>query len=74
MTRRLRIGISVSAVLPTLITALVVLTALTIGGMLPWTVLPAVVLALAVQALVTFIRLGRVTDGAVRHDGGVNTV
>ncbi|MFF2042255.1 hypothetical protein ACFVVX_17655 [Kitasatospora sp. NPDC058170] len=74
MTRHLRLGISVSAALPTLVTALVVLTALAIGGVVSWTVLPAVLLALAVQAGVTFIRLGRITDGAVRQDDGANTV
>lgn len=73
-THHLRIGISVSAALPTLITALLVFTALAIGGVLPWTVLPAVLLALAVQAIVTFIRLGRITDGAVRQDDGTNAV
>ncbi|MGW0191925.1 hypothetical protein [Nonomuraea sp. NPDC003201] len=74
MTRHLRIGISVSAALPTLITALVVFTALAIGGVVPWTVLPAILLALAVQAFVTFIRLRRITDGAMRQDDGANTV
>ncbi|KJS63794.1 hypothetical protein [Streptomyces rubellomurinus] len=61
MTRHIRIGISVSAVLPTLVAALVVFTALTIGGVLPWTVLPSVLLALTVQGFITFYRLGRTT-------------
>lgn len=61
MTRRLRIGISASAALPTLITALVVFTAMAIGGAVAWTVFPAVLVALAVQAFATFIRLGRIT-------------
>ncbi|GAA3263942.1 hypothetical protein [Streptomyces lavendulae] len=61
MTRRLRIGISASTALPTLVTALVLLTAMAVGGAVPWTVLPAVLLALAVRAFVTFIRLGRAT-------------
>ncbi|WNI26637.1 hypothetical protein [Streptomyces sp. ITFR-16] len=60
MTRRLRIGISVSAALPTLVAALVVLTLLAIGGVVPWAVLPAVLLAIAVQAFIMFVRLGRV--------------
>ncbi|WP_329191391.1 MerR family transcriptional regulator [Streptomyces sp. NBC_01435] len=62
------------AALLTLITALLVFTTLSIGGVLPWTVLPAVLLALAVQAIVTFIRPVRITDGAVRQDDGTNAV
>ncbi|MFE2857445.1 hypothetical protein ACFXJO_40790 [Streptomyces lavendulae] len=61
MTRRLRLGISASAALPTLVTALVVLTAMAIGGAVPWAVFPAVLLALAVRAFVTYVRLGRAT-------------
>ncbi|WP_329580261.1 hypothetical protein OG500_14150 [Kitasatospora sp. NBC_01250] len=67
MTRRARLGIALSAALPTLATALVVFTALAIAGVLPWTVLPAVLVALAAQAVVTFVRLGRLTDSAARQ-------
>ncbi|GAA2452637.1 hypothetical protein GCM10010433_63710 [Streptomyces pulveraceus] len=74
MTHRLRIGISMSAALPILITALLVFAAPAIGGAVPWTVLPAVLLALAVQAIVTFIRLGLIADGEVRQDDGTNAV
>ncbi|MEV6977100.1 hypothetical protein [Kitasatospora sp. NPDC093806] len=72
MTRHLRIGISVSAALPTLLAALVVLTALTIGGVVSWTVLPSVLLALAVQAFVTFVRLGRLPAAAERQENGTH--
>lgn len=69
MTRRLRIGVSVSAALPTLVAALIVFTVLAIGGVVPWVVLPAVLLAIAVQAFITFIRLGRVARGRCRFPG-----
>jgi hypothetical protein len=61
MTRHARLVVSVSAALPTLVAAVVVCTPLAISGVIPWTVEPAVFLAVAAQTLVTFIRLGRLT-------------
>ena len=70
MTRQTRLGVSLSAALPTLITALVVCTVLAIGGVVSWTVEPAIVLAVAVQSLVTFVRLGRLTNPARAGEDG----
>lgn len=50
---------SLSAALPTLVVAVVVFSALAVAGITPWTVELAVVLAVPLQTLVTFIRLGR---------------
>ncbi|KIF67053.1 hypothetical protein HY68_35405 [Streptomyces sp. AcH 505] len=50
---------SLSAALPTLVVAVVVFSALAVAGVTPWTVELAVVPAVALQTLVTFIRLGR---------------
>ncbi|MGA5818326.1 hypothetical protein ACPC54_10750 [Kitasatospora sp. NPDC094028] len=63
MTRRTRLALSVSTTLPTLLTALVVFAVLAFGGVRLWNVLPTLVLALAVQALVTYFRLGRPPAG-----------
>ncbi|MCK9893254.1 hypothetical protein [Frankia sp. AgB32] len=66
MTRRTRFGIAVASALPTLVVALVILTVLASAGAVPWSVEPAVVVALVLQAFITFIRLG--------HRGGTRPV
>ncbi|MFD7904055.1 hypothetical protein ACFV4F_13870 [Kitasatospora sp. NPDC059722] len=62
MPRRVRVRVAVISVLPVLFPALLLLTILAMAHVVPWPVVPAVALALLVQALVTYIRLGR-SDG-----------
>ncbi len=64
MTRSARIGIAAASALPTLIVTLVVLTGLAYSGLIPWSVEPAVVLALLLQVFITYYRLGRRGDVA----------
>ncbi|MGW4647797.1 hypothetical protein [Kitasatospora sp. NPDC004289] len=58
MNRRPRIALALCAVLPVLLTAVVGLTALTAAGAVRWTVLPSVLLAVAVLGGVAFLRTG----------------
>ncbi|QHC22828.1 hypothetical protein [Streptomyces sp. GS7] len=62
MPRTVRLRISLYAALPALLPALVILSAMAVAGLVPWTVPPSVALALTVQSLITFIRLGRIPD------------
>ncbi|MFB7631918.1 hypothetical protein ACFC0M_13350 [Streptomyces sp. NPDC056149] len=70
MPRAVRLRIARSAALPTLVPALVILSALAIAGLVTWTVVPSVVVALAVHALITFVRLGRIPAGTMAITGG----
>ncbi|MFK0291923.1 hypothetical protein ACIQU6_15820 [Streptomyces sp. NPDC090442] len=70
MPRAVRLRIALSAALPTLVPALVILSALTIAGLVSWTLVPSVVVALAVHSLITFVHLGRLPAGTVATIGG----
>ncbi|MFE6685016.1 hypothetical protein ACFVFQ_00920 [Streptomyces sp. NPDC057743] len=70
MPRAVRLRIALSAALPTLVPALVVLSALALAGVVTWTVVPSVVFALAVHSLITFVRLGRIPAGTVATTAG----
>ncbi|MEU8515000.1 hypothetical protein AB0C76_25915 [Kitasatospora sp. NPDC048722] len=59
---RVRVRAAVVSVLPVLFPALLLLTVLAMAHVVPWPVVPAVAVALVVQALVTYLRLGR-SDG-----------
>ncbi|MFJ6212475.1 hypothetical protein ACIQGZ_03955 [Streptomyces sp. NPDC092296] len=62
MNRSLRVRLALSAALPTLVALLACGTVLAATGLLPWSVLPAVLIALAVQGVVTYHRLGAAPD------------
>ncbi|MER5638777.1 hypothetical protein ABT095_17660 [Kitasatospora sp. NPDC002227] len=59
MNARTKLRISAVGTLPTLLIALAVLIPFTVTGLTPWPVIPAVVLSLGVQLVITYVRLGR---------------
>ncbi|MFJ7248890.1 hypothetical protein ACIQWA_31050 [Kitasatospora sp. NPDC098652] len=62
--RRARLRIALSSTLPVLAATVLVLLPLSVAGLLPWSVPPAVLLAQAVQAWLVLHRLGRPTGGS----------
>ncbi|MGW2253301.1 hypothetical protein ACWCXH_24340 [Kitasatospora sp. NPDC001660] len=59
MPRGVRLRVAVVSVLPVLFPALLLLTVAAMLHLVPWPVVPAVAVALLVQALVTYLRPGR---------------
>ncbi|MFJ8475647.1 hypothetical protein [Kitasatospora sp. NPDC094011] len=57
--RRVRLRVGLLSTLPVLAVAAPALPPLALAGLLPWSVLPAVVLAQALRAWLVFRRLGR---------------
>ncbi|MEE1781734.1 hypothetical protein PUR71_02120 [Streptomyces sp. SP17BM10] len=55
---RVRARVAVISVLPVLFPALLLLTVLAMVHVMPWPVVPAVAVALLVQAALTYLRLG----------------